>query len=184
VTESKKEIVKVVLADALNMAPQSTGSEMQFPDDSQSLTALTTAEYLEILQGQSTLPWTGELDEELDWTHRSMPDLSLGTSINFGATLDGRYQQNHTAENFNTHQTNLQQGTSSHSSENTQSLQCFEHGCNGRVFSCRENYLRHVREKSGKSTTMCLFCGTEFTRRSNRDKHVAQRKCWQAFATR
>ncbi|KAF1823911.1 uncharacterized protein K489DRAFT_302328, partial [Dissoconium aciculare CBS 342.82] len=55
--------------------------------------------------------------------------------------------------------------------------QCFEHGCNGRVFSCHENYLRHVREKDGKNTVMCLVCGKEFTRRSNREKHLAQGTC-------
>jgi hypothetical protein len=54
---------------------------------------------------------------------------------------------------------------------------CYDHGCNGRVFSCHENYLRHLREKKGKYSVKCLYCGCSFTRRSNRDKHLSQRKC-------
>lgn len=56
-------------------------------------------------------------------------------------------------------------------------VQCFDHGCNGRIFSNRENYLRHLREKNGQGAIRCRYCGYEFTRRSNRDKHVAEGKC-------
>jgi hypothetical protein len=56
-------------------------------------------------------------------------------------------------------------------------VQCFDHGCKGRRFSCRENYLRHLREKRGQNAARCLFCGSVFTRRSNRDKHVSRGKC-------
>ncbi|KAI1172081.1 hypothetical protein F4777DRAFT_593140 [Nemania sp. FL0916] len=32
---------------------------------------------------------------------------------------------------------------------NTNKPRCWEHGCNGREFSSRSNYLRHMRERSG-----------------------------------
>ena len=63
-------------------------------------------------------------------------------------------------------------------------IQCFDHGCNGRTFSSRENYYRHLREKSGQGAIRCRFCGHEFTRRSNRDKHVADGKCVAMMSSR
>ena len=54
---------------------------------------------------------------------------------------------------------------------------CFEHGCEGRTFSCAENLRRHLREKSATKSVSCPFCSTNFTRRSNRDKHVARGAC-------
>jgi hypothetical protein len=54
---------------------------------------------------------------------------------------------------------------------------CFEHGCEGRTFSCRENYRRHLREKNGSSLVVCTICGLFFSRKSNRDKHVLDGKC-------
>lgn len=58
--------------------------------------------------------------------------------------------------------------------------QCFDHGCNGKIFSCRENYMRHVREKSGRHSVSCRFCGCEFSRRSNLEKHVSEGRCANA----
>ena len=54
---------------------------------------------------------------------------------------------------------------------------CFEHGCNGRTFSCRENYRRHLREKNRAGSVVCDMCGTPFSRKSNRDKHILEGKC-------
>ena len=54
---------------------------------------------------------------------------------------------------------------------------CFEHGCEGRAFSCRENYRRHLREKNGSSSVVCTICGLSFSRKSNRDKHILDGKC-------
>lgn len=54
---------------------------------------------------------------------------------------------------------------------------CFEHGCAGKVFSCAENYRRHVRERSGTSMTECPFCRAQFSRKSNRDTHLAKGRC-------
>jgi hypothetical protein len=54
---------------------------------------------------------------------------------------------------------------------------CYEHGCEGRAFSCIENYRRHLKEKSGLSTVVCLFCNRQFTRKSNMEKHIVEGKC-------
>ncbi|KAL9630204.1 MAG: hypothetical protein Q9164_006537, partial [Protoblastenia rupestris] len=44
---------------------------------------------------------------------------------------------------------------------------CWDHDCNGRIFSTISNLLRHQREKSGiTSKPTCPNCGAEFTRRS------------------
>ena len=62
-------------------------------------------------------------------------------------------------------------------------LRCFEHGCDGRTFSCKDNYRRHLREKNGAGTVICEFCLACFSRKSNRDKHLSEGKCkvWKAL---
>lgn len=57
------------------------------------------------------------------------------------------------------------------------SLQCYEHGCNGRAFSCLENFRRHIREQSGNGRVACAFCLRLFTRKSNWAKHIREGKC-------
>ncbi|KAF2664905.1 hypothetical protein BT63DRAFT_443225 [Microthyrium microscopicum] len=55
---------------------------------------------------------------------------------------------------------------------------CWDHGCNGRVFSTHSNYLRHVREKSGNATkATCPHCGAPFTRKTAMRQHVDNKKC-------
>lgn len=55
---------------------------------------------------------------------------------------------------------------------------CWEHGCNGRVFSTFSNLLRHQREKAGKAQkSNCPSCGAEFTRTTARNSHLRQAKC-------
>ena len=54
---------------------------------------------------------------------------------------------------------------------------CFEHGCGGRHFSCTENFNRHMREKNGLSVVVCDFCLITFSRESNRDHHIRERRC-------
>ncbi|KAK8011757.1 hypothetical protein PG989_000017 [Apiospora arundinis] len=57
--------------------------------------------------------------------------------------------------------------------------QCWEHGCNGRQFSTFGNLPRHQREKSGQAKAVCPNCGTEFTRTTARNGHLANDKCKQ-----
>ncbi|KAI1252089.1 hypothetical protein MGN70_006661 [Eutypa lata] len=56
--------------------------------------------------------------------------------------------------------------------------QCWEHGCNGRVFSTWSNLKRHQKEKSGSAKkVLCPQCGGEFTRVTARDTHLAKGSC-------
>lgn len=56
--------------------------------------------------------------------------------------------------------------------------QCWEHGCNGRVFSTWSNLKRHQKEKSGNAKkVLCPQCGGEFTRVTARDTHLAKGSC-------
>jgi hypothetical protein len=54
---------------------------------------------------------------------------------------------------------------------------CYDHGCGGKVFSCAENYRRHMRERDRTSTTRCPHCSISFSRKSNRDTHIAKGRC-------
>lgn len=54
---------------------------------------------------------------------------------------------------------------------------CFDHGCDGRTFSCAENYRRHIREQNQSSRVSCPYCSLSFSRKSNRDTHVSNGRC-------
>lgn len=56
-------------------------------------------------------------------------------------------------------------------------FRCFDHDCGGRIFSCAENYRRHIREKEGSARILCTLCRVSFTRKSNLRKHVSERRC-------
>ena len=60
---------------------------------------------------------------------------------------------------------------------------CWDHGCNGRLFSSKSNLMRHRKERSssaaGNTTNKatCPLCGAIFTRNSARDTHLARQSC-------
>jgi hypothetical protein len=55
---------------------------------------------------------------------------------------------------------------------------CWDHGCNGRIFSTHSNYLRHQREKSGQAAkSTCPRCGAVFTRKTAMNGHMLHDKC-------
>jgi hypothetical protein len=60
----------------------------------------------------------------------------------------------------------------------TNGLECWLHGCNGRVFTSVNNYRRHCREQ-GQSCDkpMCPTCERTFTRRTARDQHYTGKRC-------
>ena len=56
--------------------------------------------------------------------------------------------------------------------------QCWDHGCNGREFSSKSNFVRHKKEKEGEAANAaCPLCGGVFTRNSARDTHMAKQSC-------
>lgn len=64
-----------------------------------------------------------------------------------------------------------------HGSQHTK-LKCFDHGCNGRTFSCQANLLRHRKEQSAEAKTFhCRRCGRPFTRATARNLHEKRRTC-------
>jgi hypothetical protein len=98
--------------------------------------------------------------------------------------------KNHQQHNFQTRNSNPQP-ESSHPAEvpgvSTASdwhfecdrgrLRCYNHGCDGQLFSSTENLRRHNQERDGAGRTTCEFCGILFTRKSNRDMHLAKNRC-------
>lgn len=62
--------------------------------------------------------------------------------------------------------------------EPSSSRACFDHGCNGRVFSSRSNLLRHQRERTPFARLLvCPMCGTTFYRLWTRDQHIKGARC-------
>ena len=62
-------------------------------------------------------------------------------------------------------------------------LRCWDHGCNGRLFSSKSNLMRHRKERSSSAAgnasnrAICPLCGAIFTRNSARDTHLAKQSC-------
>ncbi|THY11344.1 hypothetical protein D6D01_08950, partial [Aureobasidium pullulans] len=55
---------------------------------------------------------------------------------------------------------------------------CFEHGCEGRVFSSRSNLRRHQREKAQQARLLeCPVCHARFYRLWTRDQHLMLGRC-------
>lgn len=55
---------------------------------------------------------------------------------------------------------------------------CYDHGCDGRVFSSRSNLLRHQRERTPNARLLaCPMCGATFYRVWTRDYHVKSARC-------
>lgn len=58
------------------------------------------------------------------------------------------------------------------------SQRCWEHGCNGRRFSTRGNFVRHQKERANRGTkVLCPACGAIFSRTTARDKHLINQSC-------
>lgn len=62
--------------------------------------------------------------------------------------------------------------------EDNNDLRCWKHGCNGRRFTTRSNFTRHVREKSKeRPECRCPRCGAVFSRTTARNTHLARESC-------
>ncbi|EME41513.1 hypothetical protein DOTSEDRAFT_73808 [Dothistroma septosporum NZE10] len=61
---------------------------------------------------------------------------------------------------------------------NSSEFRCWEHDCNGKVFSNRSNLLRHHIEKGrARPNFRCPMCGAFFSRTTARNQHVAKKSC-------
>ena len=93
-------------------------------------------------------------------------DVDVEAALSLGLDID------------NLNSPSLQQSDSNTSKSYTDDLpRCFDHGCDGRTFSCPENYRRHVREQSQSSRVSCPYCSLSFSRKSNRDTHISNGRC-------
>jgi hypothetical protein len=55
---------------------------------------------------------------------------------------------------------------------------CWEHGCNGKVFSSWSNLRRHERERASQAPRCyCPRCGAYFSRTTARNQHLANMSC-------
>ncbi len=84
----------------------------------------------------------------------------------------------HNHNNHNNHDHNNSRTEGHATPKGETKAQCWEHGCNGRVFSTWSNLKRHQKEKSGNAKkVLCPQCGGEFTRVTARDTHLAKGSC-------
>jgi hypothetical protein len=111
------------------------------------------------------LPPTSQSDPAYTNSHHELLDRQLIDSTTQASTMQGSI----TYQTFAT--VNRDQACSK------ERPRCYEHGCDGRTFSCWENYRRHIREKTRSSAVMCTICGLSFSRKSNRDKHILDGRC-------
>lgn len=78
-----------------------------------------------------------------------------------------------------------QEETSINSLEETQAMStldeipiCWDHDCNGKVFSSWSNLRRHQRERASQAPKCyCPRCGAHFSRTTARNQHLANMSC-------
>jgi hypothetical protein len=137
---------------------------------------------LEHLDGSYQAPWDQIKTSWLLRSYESRPLEAMHVPVNLAYSSSAQPQDLETP----THSTNGIQDPShilkdltprQLVNDNETQLRCFEHDCQGRTFSCAENYRRHIREKEKSAKVYCTLCRMSFTRRSNLRKHVSERRC-------
>ncbi|VTT76362.1 unnamed protein product [Fusarium fujikuroi] len=59
-----------------------------------------------------------------------------------------------------------------------QDLRCWDHGCNGQLFTTLSNLKRHQKEKSSQRPSYpCNMCGAIFSRTTARNHHIQNQSC-------
>lgn len=57
-------------------------------------------------------------------------------------------------------------------------LMCWDHGCNGQIFTTLSNLKRHQRERSSaRASHLCPLCGAHFSRTTARNQHIKNQSC-------
>jgi hypothetical protein len=125
------------------------------------------------------LPAFSSMAQVQDWYNvpRNEPG---GANIYSSTSTDNAQGMNDPESTPNAHNTitrQLRRNDAHAHKEETTYLRCFEHGCNGRRFSNKDNYRRHFRERNVVNRADCCFCGITFSRKSNRDAHIASGRC-------
>jgi hypothetical protein len=95
---------------------------------------------------------------------------SVGTSVYQNA-------QYHIHPESSPPESSTQHAASNGSEEQTQFI-CWDHGCQGRVFTTYSNLRRHCREQSETpEKTTCEGCGRQFSRPAAKTRHQDRGRC-------
>ena len=125
-------------------------------------------------KGCSHPPSTGNGKEAVyDHANRyNAPPLPLHETMNLVSTDPSHLSEPNGVLSLSNNQT---KDTSAILDDN---LRCWDHGCNGREFSSKSNFVRHKKEKEGEAAVLiCPLCGATFTRSSARDTHMTRQSC-------
>lgn len=72
----------------------------------------------------------------------------------------------------------IEEHTTKNAQGSAQDLRCWDHGCNGRIFTTMSNLTRHQREHSERRPThQCPHCRAVFSRSSARNLHIQKQSC-------
>lgn len=160
----------IPIAAAFTLPPSPSSSVSNYPAQIQSLLPSLFA----ACEGQG-IRCTGyqrcSVSNEASTYITSLPVMSQGIDIveaalSLGLDLSSRDSPSFRQSDCNTANPNTDERP-----------RCFDHGCDGRTFSCAENYRRHIREQSRSSRVSCPYCSLPFSRKSNRDTHVSNGRC-------
>ena len=125
-------------------------------------------------KGYSNPPSTGN-DKDAVYDHAdryNAPPLPSHGTMNLVSTHASHLSEPDGVLSFSNNQSN---DTSAKSDDK---LRCWDHGCNGREFSSKSNFVRHKKEKEGEAVRLiCPLCGGTFTRSSARDTHMTKQSC-------
>ena len=128
---------------------------------------LTLTEYSSLL---STDDCTGVIHGHA--VRRDTPPPSLQETINIASTEPCRLSKPDGALSFSGN-SNDDAPVNSHVKP-----RCWDHGCNGREFSSRSNFVRHKKEREGEAAkVLCPLCDAVFSRASARDTHLTKQSC-------
>ncbi|CAJ2505195.1 Uu.00g125890.m01.CDS01 [Anthostomella pinea] len=131
--------------------------------------------YSELSQ-ERTYFWTGQQSPSND--HIDVPSTSMLPSLHIGSDLGSKEAYSCSLGGPVTDLDFSGSTTEDGRSTRDEKPRCWDHGCNGKEFSSKSNFMRHVKERSGASTKCtCPLCGAIFTRNSARDTHLAKQSC-------
>lgn len=107
------------------------------------------------------------------------PLTEMAQSANTRADDDQRSRSSPRSKRANTTNATTTAGTQQQQQQrDTQDLRCWDHGCNGQLFTTLSNLKRHQKEKSSQRPSYpCNMCGAIFSRTTARNHHIQNQSC-------
>ncbi|CVL03516.1 uncharacterized protein FMAN_15152 [Fusarium mangiferae] len=104
------------------------------------------------------------------------PLTEMAQSANMRADDD---QRSSSPRSKRANTTNTTAGTQQQQQQrDAQDLRCWDHGCNGQLFTTLSNLKRHQKEKSSQRPSYpCNMCGAIFSRTTARNHHIQNQSC-------